>query len=138
MPFAFAANSLDASAGFILQRSIVIMASFMWTLQYVFLHSNKIIIKKLTCTQHNIQVCQIFPETQLHYSWPLRKISLDEQVDFLTYSTASETYVLGTSTSVEFKLPEDDELHPEWRNEGSLSAIPMTYRRLCNALRMQD
>lgn len=29
-------------------------------------------------------------------------------------------YVLGTSHKTEFKLPEDDELHPEWRNEGLL------------------
>lgn len=31
----------------------------------------------------------------------------------------SDTYVLGTSSSVGFKLPDNDELHPEWRNEGS-------------------
>jgi hypothetical protein len=43
---------------------------------------------------------------------------LGEQVDYLTYSTSSETYVVGTSHNVEFILPDNDELHPEWRNEG--------------------
>lgn len=43
---------------------------------------------------------------------------LGEQVDHLTYSTSSDTYVLGTSHKADFRLPEDDELHPEWRNEG--------------------
>ena len=57
-------------------------------------------------------------QTEFDYPWTLRRISLDEQVDRLTYSTSSETYVLGTSTSVDFKLPDNDELHPEWRNEG--------------------
>lgn len=73
--------------------------------------------------QHTIRACQIPPETQLDHSWILRKVSLEEQVDFLTYSTASETYVLGTSSSVGFKLPENDELHPEWRDEGLLPGI---------------
>jgi cleavage and polyadenylation specificity factor subunit 1 len=48
---------------------------------------------------------------------------VEEQVDFLTYSTSSNTYVLGTSCSVGFKLPENDELHPEWRME-SISFLP--------------
>jgi cleavage and polyadenylation specificity factor subunit 1 len=72
--------------------------------------------------QHTLRACLIPPETQLDYSWILRKISLEEQVGFLTYSTASETYVLSSSSSVGFKLPENDELHPEWRDEGLLPA----------------
>jgi cleavage and polyadenylation specificity factor subunit 1 len=50
----------------------------------------------------------------------LRQIPLEEQVDFLAYSTSSETYVIGTSLPADFKLPEADDLHPEWRGEGSL------------------
>jgi cleavage and polyadenylation specificity factor subunit 1 len=48
----------------------------------------------------------------------LRQVPLEEQVDFLAYSTSSETYVLGTSRLADFKLPEADDLHPEWRGEG--------------------
>lgn len=58
-------------------------------------------------------------QTQFDYPWPLRQIPLDEQVDFLAFSTSSETYVLGTSGLADFKLPEADDLHPEWRGEGS-------------------
>ncbi|KAJ5902421.1 Cleavage/polyadenylation specificity factor A subunit C-terminal [Penicillium taxi] len=78
--------------------------------------------------EHNIRGCQIHPDTQLDYSWTLRKVLLEEQVDFLTYSTASDTYVLGTSVNVDFKLPENDELHPEWRNESTsfLPKVPQT------------
>ncbi|KAJ5552933.1 Cleavage/polyadenylation specificity factor A subunit C-terminal [Penicillium frequentans] len=72
------------------------------------------------------------PETQLDHSWILRKVSLEEQVDFLTYSTASETYVLGTSSSVGFKLPENDELHPEWRDEAKsfLPEVPQSFVKI--------
>lgn len=68
-------------------------------------------------SESNIRVCQFPPNTQFDYSWTLRKIPLGEQVDHLTYSTSSETYVIGTSHNVEFRLPDNDELHPEWRNE---------------------
>ncbi|KAJ5675859.1 hypothetical protein N7462_008756 [Penicillium macrosclerotiorum] len=64
-----------------------------------------------------VRACQLPPDTQFDYSWTLRKVPLGEQVDYLTYSTSSETYVLGTSSNMDFKLPDNDELHPEWRNE---------------------
>ncbi|EFE34581.1 uncharacterized protein ARB_06344 [Trichophyton benhamiae CBS 112371] len=44
-------------------------------------------------------------------------ITLGEQVDSIVYSSASECYVIGTSAKEDFKLPEDDESHTEWRNE---------------------
>lgn len=74
-------------------------------------------------SEHCIRGCQFPPDTQFDYPWTLRKIPVEEQVDFLTYSTSSNTYVLGTSCSVGFKLPENDELHPEWRME-SISFLP--------------
>ncbi|KAJ5677429.1 Cleavage/polyadenylation specificity factor A subunit C-terminal [Penicillium maclennaniae] len=70
-----------------------------------------------------VRACQLPPDTQFDYPWTLRKIPMEEQVDFLTYSTSSNTYVLGTSSKVGFKLPEDDELHPEWRME-SITFLP--------------
>ncbi|KAJ5915359.1 hypothetical protein N7466_011292 [Penicillium verhagenii] len=80
-------------------------------------------------SEHTIRAGQIAPETQFDHSWILRKVSLGEQVDFLTYSTASETYVLSTSSNVEFNLPENDELHPEWRNEEKsfLPEVPQSF-----------
>ncbi|KAJ5779063.1 hypothetical protein N7457_006783 [Penicillium paradoxum] len=74
-------------------------------------------------SQSCIRACQLPPQTQLDYSWTLRKVPIEEQVDFLAYSTSSETYVLGTSHQGDFKLPEGDDLHPEWRNE-ELSFCP--------------
>ncbi|KAL5365766.1 CPSF A subunit region-domain-containing protein [Aspergillus floccosus] len=64
-----------------------------------------------------LRMCQLPRETHFDYQWPMRRISIGEQVDHLTYSASSETYVLGTSQRAEWKLPDDDELHPEWRNE---------------------
>ncbi|KAI3138791.1 hypothetical protein CBS147325_6846 [Penicillium roqueforti] len=74
-------------------------------------------------SQSCIRVCQLPSQTQFDYPWTLRKIPIEEQVDFLAYSTSSETYVLGTSHQGDFKLPEGDDLHPEWRNE-ELSFCP--------------
>ncbi|CAG8367489.1 unnamed protein product [Penicillium salamii] len=73
-------------------------------------------------SQHCIRACQLPPKTQFDYPWPLRQIPLEEQVDFLAYSTSSETYVIGTSRPADFKLPEGDDLHPEWRGEGTYIA----------------
>lgn len=75
-------------------------------------------------SEHRIRVCELPLHTDFSYPWTLRKVPVEEQVDFLTYSTSSGTYVLGTSRNVDFKLPDDDELHPEWRNE-SLSFFPV-------------
>ncbi|KAJ5663769.1 Cleavage/polyadenylation specificity factor A subunit C-terminal [Penicillium longicatenatum] len=82
--------------------------------------------------EHTLRACLIPPETQLDYSWILRKFSLEEQVGFLTYSTASETYVLSSSSSVGFKLPENDELHPEWRDEAKtfLPEVPQSFVKI--------
>ena len=63
-------------------------------------------------------MCQFPGETRFDYSWTLRKVQLGEQVDHLAYSSPSDTYVIGTSCKTGFKLPDNDELHHEWRNEG--------------------
>lgn len=56
--------------------------------------------------------------TRFDSSWVTRKIPLGEQVDYLQYASRSEAYVIGTSQNVDFKLPENDESHTEWKNEG--------------------
>lgn len=53
---------------------------------------------------------------------------MGESVDHLAYSPSSEMYALGTSNKANFKLPNDDELHPEWRNEGLLALSMHTLR----------
>ncbi|GAB1198226.1 mRNA cleavage and polyadenylation factor subunit [Aspergillus pseudonomiae] len=64
-----------------------------------------------------VHVCRVPLGVQLDYSWAIQQIPIGEQVDHLAYSSSSGMYVLGTSHRTEFKLPDDDELHPEWRNE---------------------
>ncbi|OAX83062.1 hypothetical protein ACJ72_02580 [Emergomyces africanus] len=64
-----------------------------------------------------VRMCRFPRNTHFDGSWATRKIGLGEQVDAVEYSSSTETYVLGTSQKVDFKLPEDDEIHPEWRNE---------------------
>ncbi|KAL2824543.1 CPSF A subunit region-domain-containing protein [Aspergillus cavernicola] len=64
-----------------------------------------------------VRLAKLPPGTQLGHPWALRRVPIGEQIDQLTYSTTSDTYVLGTCHRSEFKLPENDELHPEWRNE---------------------
>ncbi|GAA89393.1 cleavage and polyadenylation specificity factor subunit A [Aspergillus luchuensis IFO 4308] len=70
-----------------------------------------------------VRFCQLPPMTRFDYQWTLKKVHLGEQVDHLAYSTSSGMYVLGTCHATDFKLPDDDELHPEWRNE-AISFFP--------------
>lgn len=74
------------------------------------------------------RVCQLPQDTKFDYSWTLRKVHVGESVDHLAYSPSSEMYALGTSYKANFKLPNDDELHPEWRNEGLLALSMHTLR----------
>ncbi|PGH33637.1 cleavage and polyadenylation specificity factor subunit 1 [[Emmonsia] crescens] len=74
-------------------------------------------------TDNVVRMCRFPRNTHFDGSWATRKIGLGEQVDTVEYSSSSETYVLGTSQKVDFKLPEDDEIHPEWRNE-MISFLP--------------
>ena len=46
-----------------------------------------------------------------------RRIPLGEEVHALSYHEIQDAYVLGTSTSADFKLPED-EFHHQWNEEG--------------------
>ncbi|KLJ06944.1 protein CFT1 [Blastomyces silverae] len=68
-------------------------------------------------TDNVVRMCRFPRNTHFDGSWATRKIGVGEQVDIVEYSSSSETYVIGTSQKVDFNLPEDDEIHPEWRNE---------------------
>lgn len=64
-----------------------------------------------------LRLCRVSHDTQFHCSWTIQQVPIGEQVDHLAYSSSSGMYVLATCHRTEFKLPDDDELHPEWRNE---------------------
>ncbi|KAM5464606.1 mRNA cleavage and polyadenylation factor subunit [Microsporum ferrugineum] len=64
-----------------------------------------------------IRMSRLPSNTRFDSTWATRKIPLGEQVDCIVYSSASESYVIGTSVKEDFKLPEDDESHTEWQNE---------------------
>jgi cleavage and polyadenylation specificity factor subunit 1 len=82
--------------------------------------------------QNCVRACQLPSQTQFDYPWTLRKVALEEQVDHLAYSTSSETYVFASSQRADFRLPESDDLHPEWRNEGL--SLPIANPLYCTLL----
>ncbi|KAI9698522.1 MAG: mRNA cleavage and polyadenylation factor subunit [Candelina mexicana] len=49
--------------------------------------------------------------------WVMKRILLGEEVHALSYHLAMESYVIATSEKVDWKLPEDEEHHEEWRYE---------------------
>ncbi|KAL4883616.1 CPSF A subunit region-domain-containing protein [Aspergillus karnatakaensis] len=74
-----------------------------------------------------VHLAEIAQGTQLGYPWAVKRVPIGEQIDHLVYSASSETYVLGTCDETEFKLPDDDELHPDWRNE-VISFLPQVHQ----------
>lgn len=63
-------------------------------------------------------MCRFPANIRFNKSWVMKKIYLGEQIEFVVYSSSTETYVLGTSHKADFKLPDNDEVHTEWRREG--------------------
>ncbi len=63
--------------------------------------------------------------------WLARKVVLGEEVQALSYHPAMEVYVLGTSQKVDFRLPEDDDFHHEWKGEGILILECIVTSKLC-------
>ncbi|KAI9706218.1 MAG: hypothetical protein M1812_008248 [Candelaria pacifica] len=49
--------------------------------------------------------------------WATRKITLGEDVHALSYHLTMDCYIVATSERVDWKLPEDDEHHDEWKYE---------------------
>lgn len=50
-----------------------------------------------------------------------RRVPLGEEIHALCYHEKKDAFVLGTSITVDFKLPED-EFHTQWAEEGSTCA----------------
>ena len=57
------------------------------------------------------------PQSQYGAGWVTKRLPLGEEVHALAYHEEMDSYVLGTSTIVDFKLPEDD-FHSHWTTEG--------------------
>ncbi|CAF9940116.1 MAG: mRNA cleavage and polyadenylation factor subunit, partial [Alectoria fallacina] len=62
------------------------------------------------------RTAQLPLQSQYETGWVTRRIPLGEEVHALTYHEEMDAYVLGTSTVVDFKLP-DDEFHSHWTAE---------------------
>ncbi|KAI9835730.1 MAG: hypothetical protein M1819_001908 [Sarea resinae] len=65
-----------------------------------------------------VRVSQLPPKT--HFSetgWATRKVAVGSEVYTLSYHAPMGVYVIGTSEKEEFKLPEDDDFHHEWKRE---------------------
>lgn len=60
---------------------------------------------------------QLPAESLYDTGWVTRRVPLGEEVHALSYHANKDAYVLGTSTLVDFKLPEDD-FHHDWSEEG--------------------
>ncbi|KAL4802870.1 CPSF A subunit region-domain-containing protein [Aspergillus unguis] len=82
-----------------------------------------------------VHLAQLPQGTQLGHPLALKTIPIGEQIDQLAYTSASATYVLGTCQKSEFKLPEDNELHPEWRHEviSFLPEVPQSSLKLVSS-----
>ncbi|KAL4969218.1 cleavage/polyadenylation factor CFT1 [Aspergillus stella-maris] len=74
-----------------------------------------------------VRLARIPNGTKLGSPWALTRVPIGEQIDQLAYSFTSNTYVLGTCHRSAFKLPDDDELHPEWRSE-DISFLPEVHQ----------
>ena len=74
-------------------------------------------------SQGKIQSAQ-FPSniTIMEPGWPVRKVTLGEEVQALSYHNPTETYVLGVIAKNSFELPRDDELHRNWARESKRSS----------------
>lgn len=65
-------------------------------------------------------------QSQYDTGWVTRRVPLGEEVHALSYYSEQDAYVLGTSTFVPFKLPED-EFHAQWNLEDT-AFLPLSER----------
>ncbi|EER28647.1 CPSF A subunit region family protein [Coccidioides posadasii C735 delta SOWgp] len=83
--------------------------------------------KLILVIQNMVRMCRLPGNTRFDNSWVTRKVHVGDQIDCVEYFAHSEIYALGSSHKVDFKLPEDDEIHPEWRSE-VISFMPQLER----------
>jgi cleavage and polyadenylation specificity factor subunit 1 len=56
--------------------------------------------------------------------WVIQQLYKDDQIVAFDHHPATNRLILATSTRRDFRLPQDDELHPEWREE-SIACLPV-------------
>lgn len=68
----------------------------------------------------NLQMGQLDPYMRYGESALLsRKVELGDDVNCLAYFMPTRSYILGASRPADFKLPDDDEWHTEWKDEAA-------------------
>ena len=70
---------------------------------------------------------QLPSQSQYETGWVTKRVPLGEEVHALAYHEEMDAYVLGTSTTFDFKLP-DDEFHSHWTTEGMPSIHILQHR----------
>ncbi|KAK4691022.1 cleavage and polyadenylation specificity factor subunit 1, partial [Lecanoromycetidae sp. Uapishka_2] len=73
--------------------------------------------------QGKSHAAQLPLHSQYDTGWVTQRIPLGQEVHALSYQPEKDAYILGTSTTVPFRLPED-EFHIEWANEET-SFLPL-------------
>lgn len=72
----------------------------------------------------SFKICQLpLANSYGTLGWSTRKIQLGEQVDAIAYHRDKDVFIVGLSSNIPFKLPEDD-YHHEWNKE-STTLLPM-------------
>ena len=68
--------------------------------------------------ENNLHLAQLPADVDFGQSdWVAQKVEVGERVACLTYFDRKQSYILATSQSIDFRLPQDDEWHTEWRDE---------------------
>ena len=73
--------------------------------------------KRADKTQGVTRAAQLPSQRRYETGWVTRRVPLGEEVHALAYHEEMDVYVLGTSTTLDFRLPED-EFHSHWTAEG--------------------
>jgi cleavage and polyadenylation specificity factor subunit 1 len=68
-----------------------------------------------------------------HSDWVWRKVELNLDVRGVAYLERTRSYVLASNSLEDCQLPQDDEWHPEWKNEDT-SCLPQLERGTVNLL----
>lgn len=69
------------------------------------------------CFKGIVRIGRLPKDLNIDLPWTLRRVSIGERIDSLVYSPSDNLYVLGINKNLDFKLPDDSEIHPEWREE---------------------
>ncbi|KAJ9610046.1 mRNA cleavage and polyadenylation factor subunit [Cladophialophora chaetospira] len=68
-----------------------------------------------------------FPQSLIlgHSDWIIDRVPLHQDISSLTHFSPTDSYILATNEPTPFRLPQDDEWHPDWQAE-STTFLPTT------------